>query len=105
MHLEVEEKKGPAAKMAMLRKLGLVEYAIDYATETADFEHAFSLAKAAGLTTKLADIHLKHAMHLEVISCRQCRLPPLHPRRMWRACQSDGGMRMCRTSECCGTAL
>lgn len=69
MHLEVEEKKGPAAKMAMLRKMGLVEYAIDYAIETADFENAFSLAQAAGLTAKTADVHLKHAMHLEVCPC------------------------------------
>eukprot|EP00892_Ulva_mutabilis_P000305 jgi/Ulvmu1/10275/UM060_0077.1 len=65
MHLEVEEKKGPAAKLALLRKMGLVEYAVDYAAETADFEHAFSLAQAAGLTAKVAEIHLKHAMHLE----------------------------------------
>lgn len=84
MHLEVEEKKGPAAKMALLRKMGLVEYAIDYATETADFEHAFSLAQAAGLPAKTADIHLKHAMHLEVApwtcSCRrETVVKPLWP--------------------------
>lgn len=80
MHLEVEEKKGPAAKMAMLRKMGLVEYAIDYAVETADFEHAFSLAQAAGLTAKTADIHMKHAMHLEVGACTRCARskPPRH---------------------------
>lgn len=66
MHLEVEEKKGPAARLAILRKMGLVDYAIDYATESGDFENAFALAEASKSTTKLPEIHLKHAMHLEV---------------------------------------
>jgi hypothetical protein len=69
--LEVEEKKGPAAKLGMLRKMGLVDYAIDYAAETCDFEHAFSLAEAANAVAKLPDLHLKHAMHLEVSTCLQ----------------------------------
>ena len=66
MHLEVEEKKGPAARLAVLRKMGLVDYAIDYAAESGDFENAFALAEASKSTTKLPEIHLKHAMHLEV---------------------------------------
>lgn len=66
VHLEVEEKKGTAAKMALLRKMGLVEYAIDYAMENGDFEHAFQLADQSQSTGKLPEMHLKHAMHLEV---------------------------------------
>ena len=57
--------QGSAAKLAMLRKMGLVEYAIDYAVESADFEHAFQLAQQSGNAARLPDIHLKHAMFLE----------------------------------------
>lgn len=66
MHLEVEEKKSPATRLSILGKMGLVDYAIDYAAESGDFENAFTLAEAAKSTTKLPEIHLKHAMHLEV---------------------------------------
>jgi hypothetical protein len=105
MHLEIEEKKGPAAKLAVLRKMGLVDYAIDYAAESGDFEQAFSLAETAKATSKLPEIHLKHAMHLEVqnhahdlqkllftIACKSPpaalpsgRCPHLQRARTWRA--------------------
>ena len=48
----------------LLRKLGLLEQAIDYATESGAFAQAFELAKA-GAKQKLPDIHLKYAMFLE----------------------------------------
>lgn len=63
VHLENEQ--GSAAKLAMLKKMGLIEYAIDYAIESGDFEHAFQLADQSGNATKVPDIHLKHAMFLE----------------------------------------
>jgi hypothetical protein len=77
MHLEVEEKKGPAARLSVLRKMGLVDYAIDYAAESGDFENAFVLAIAAKATSKLPEIHLKHAMHLEVCSSIPMSVPLL----------------------------
>jgi intraflagellar transport protein 172 len=48
----------------MLFKQGLIEPAIDYATESRDFGHAFELAQAAA-QHKLPDVHLKHALFLE----------------------------------------
>jgi hypothetical protein len=45
--------------------MGLVDYAIDYAAESGDFDGAFALARQAGADAKLPDVHLKHAMHLE----------------------------------------
>jgi intraflagellar transport protein 172 len=69
VHLEVDEKKGEAAKLAMLKKMGLLEYAMEYAAESGDFEHALQLAEQSGSAAKLPEIYLKHAMHLEVCVC------------------------------------
>ncbi|KAJ9515621.1 hypothetical protein QJQ45_021684, partial [Haematococcus lacustris] len=48
----------------LLRKLGLLEAAIDYAVESGAFPQAFDLARA-GAKTKLPEVHLKYAMYLE----------------------------------------
>ncbi|GAX77698.1 hypothetical protein CEUSTIGMA_g5141.t1 [Chlamydomonas eustigma] len=48
----------------LLRKLGLLEQAIDYATESGAFVQAFELTRA-GAKQKLPDVHLKYAMFLE----------------------------------------
>lgn len=66
VHLEADAQQGPAAKVALLKKMGLMEYAMEYACETGDFAHAFQLAEQGGATAKLPEMHLKHAMHLEV---------------------------------------
>lgn len=55
---------GGDAGAKLLQKQGLIEPAIDYATESGAFEHAFELARA-GCPGKLCDVHLKHAMYLE----------------------------------------
>ena len=80
--LQVEEKKGAAAKIALLRKMGLVDYAIEYAAEAGDFAAAHTLAQQAGAAAKVPEIHLKHAMHLEVsaatsaVGCVTCCIKP-----------------------------
>jgi intraflagellar transport protein 172 len=48
----------------LLTKFGLVEQAIDYAIESGHFDHALELANSS-LKSKLAYVHLKHAMYLE----------------------------------------
>jgi intraflagellar transport protein 172 len=48
----------------LLTKFGLLDEAIDFATENGAFEFAFELAKFAD-KDKLADVNLKHAMFLE----------------------------------------
>lgn len=48
----------------LLTKLGLVSEAINYAVETSNFDHAFSLARSS-LREKLPEVHLKHALFLE----------------------------------------
>eukprot|EP01006_Ploeotia_vitrea_P029926 TRINITY_DN62385_c0_g1_i1.p1 TRINITY_DN62385_c0_g1~~TRINITY_DN62385_c0_g1_i1.p1 ORF type:complete len:993 (-),score=166.06 TRINITY_DN62385_c0_g1_i1:1161-4139(-) len=48
----------------LLQKFGLVEQAIEYAIESAHFEHAVELAQTS-LKSKLPYAHLKHAMYLE----------------------------------------
>ena len=48
----------------LLTKFGLIEQAIDYATESGAFEHAFSLAQNSK-KEKLPEVHLKYAMYLE----------------------------------------
>jgi intraflagellar transport protein 172 len=67
VHLETEEAE--AAKLTMLKKMGLLEYAIEYAAESGDFERALQLTEQSGSIGKLQDIYLKHAMHLEVRCC------------------------------------
>ncbi|CAM9795585.1 unnamed protein product [Chrysoparadoxa australica] len=55
---------GGEAGAKLLQKKGLIEAAVDYATESGAFDHAFELANAA-CTSKLPDVHLKHALYLE----------------------------------------
>ena len=55
---------GGEAGAKLLTKFGLVEQAIDYATESGAFDHAFSLASASK-KEKLPEVHLKFAMFLE----------------------------------------
>ena len=55
---------GGEAGAKLLTKFGLVEQAIDYATESGAFDHAFSLATASK-KEKLPEVHLKFAMFLE----------------------------------------
>ena len=55
---------GGEAGAKLLTKFGLIDQAIDYATESGAFEHAFALANASK-TDKLPDVHLKYAMFLE----------------------------------------
>lgn len=55
---------GGEAGAKLLTKFGLIDQAIDYATESGAFEHAFTLANASK-TDKLAEVHLKYAMYLE----------------------------------------
>jgi len=55
---------GGEAGAKLLTKFGLIEQAIDYATESGAFDHAFELARAS-LKTKLPEVHLKFAMFLE----------------------------------------
>ena len=43
---------------------GLIDQAIDYATESGAFEHAFALAQNSK-KEKLPEVHLKYAMYLE----------------------------------------
>lgn len=55
---------GGEAGAKLLTKFGLVEQAIDYATESGSFDHAFQLANASK-KEKLPEVHLKYAMYLE----------------------------------------
>uniref|UniRef100_A0A1X7UB13 IF140/IFT172/WDR19 TPR domain-containing protein n=1 Tax=Amphimedon queenslandica TaxID=400682 RepID=A0A1X7UB13_AMPQE len=48
----------------LLSKFGLLEAAVDYATENYSFDFAFEIAKAA-LKSKVPEIHLKYAIYLE----------------------------------------
>uniref|UniRef100_A0A7S0YIK8 Intraflagellar transport protein n=1 Tax=Polytomella parva TaxID=51329 RepID=A0A7S0YIK8_9CHLO len=49
---------------ALLKRIGLIEQAIDYAIESGAFAQAFDLARS-GLKSKLPEAHLKYAMFLE----------------------------------------
>ena len=49
---------GGEAGAKLLTKFGLVEQAIDYATESGSFDHAFQLANASK-KEKLPEVHLK----------------------------------------------
>jgi len=55
---------GGEAGAKLLTKFGLIDQAIDYATESGAFEHAFALALASK-KEKLPEVHLKYAMYLE----------------------------------------
>eukprot|EP00939_MAST-03C_sp_MAST-3C-sp1_P000124 g124.t1 len=55
---------GGEAGAKLLRKLGLIEQAIDYAIERRAFDHAFELARTC-MKKKIPEVHLKHALHLE----------------------------------------
>ena len=55
---------GGEAGAKLLTKFGLIDQAIDYATESGAFEHAFALANASR-KDKLPEVHLKYAMYLE----------------------------------------
>ncbi|KAM8953335.1 intraflagellar transport protein 172 homolog [Pelodytes ibericus] len=55
---------GGEAAVKLLTKFGLLETAIDYATENCSFDFAFELARVS-MKEKLSEIHLKYAMFLE----------------------------------------
>ncbi|KAI8999812.1 hypothetical protein BC832DRAFT_563653 [Gaertneriomyces semiglobifer] len=55
---------GGESAVKLLSKLGLLDAAIDFATENGAFEFAFELSRFAD-KFKLADVHYKHAMFLE----------------------------------------
>uniref|UniRef100_A0A8C3Y295 Intraflagellar transport protein 172 homolog n=1 Tax=Catharus ustulatus TaxID=91951 RepID=A0A8C3Y295_CATUS len=55
---------GGEAAVKLLSKFGLLEMAIDHATDTGAFEFAFELARLS-MKQKMPDIHLKYAMFLE----------------------------------------
>ncbi|CAM9289225.1 unnamed protein product, partial [Laminaria digitata] len=55
---------GGDAGAKLLNKQGLIEPAIEYATESGAFDHALELAQAC-CPAKLPGIHLKHALFLE----------------------------------------
>ncbi|KAI8611221.1 hypothetical protein BC830DRAFT_1069003 [Chytriomyces sp. MP71] len=55
---------GGESAVKLLTKFGLLEAAIDFATENGAFDFAFELSRFAD-KFKLADIHYKHAMFLE----------------------------------------
>ncbi|XP_033644927.1 intraflagellar transport protein 172 homolog [Asterias rubens] len=55
---------GGDSAVKLLTKFGLLESAIDYATENCAFDFAFDLARTA-MKNKMPDISLKHAMFLE----------------------------------------
>lgn len=55
---------GGDSAVKLLNKYGLLDAAIDYATENCAFDFAFELARIA-MKDKLPDIHLKYAMFLE----------------------------------------
>ncbi|XP_026197771.1 intraflagellar transport protein 172 homolog [Anabas testudineus] len=55
---------GGEAAVRLLNKFGLLEYAIDSASNNFSFDFAFDLARLA-CKEKIPDIHLKHAIYLE----------------------------------------
>mmetsp|Transcript_10682 Transcript_10682/g.13871 ORF Transcript_10682/g.13871 Transcript_10682/m.13871 type:complete len:1746 (-) Transcript_10682:405-5642(-) len=55
---------GGEAGAKLLDKLGLIEPAIEYATDSGAFDHAFELARAC-CKKKIPEIHLKYALFLE----------------------------------------
>ncbi|KAJ3413121.1 hypothetical protein HDV05_008517 [Chytridiales sp. JEL 0842] len=55
---------GGESAVKLLSKFGLLESAIDFATENGAFDFAFELSRFAD-KVKLADVHYKHAMYLE----------------------------------------
>jgi intraflagellar transport protein 172 len=55
---------GGDSAVKLLSKFGQLEAAVDCATDHFEFDFAFSIAKVA-LKEKVADIHLKKALHLE----------------------------------------
>ena len=55
---------GGEAGAALLKRLGLMEAAIEYAVEAAAFKHAFEFAEF-GAQAKMPEIHYKYAMYLE----------------------------------------
>ena len=55
---------GGEAAAKLLTKYGLLEVAIDYATDNGSFDFAFEMTKVAD-NSKLLEVHYKHAMHLE----------------------------------------
>ena len=55
---------GGDSAVKLLTKFGLLESAIDYATENCAFEFAFDLAKTS-MKNKFPEIYLKQAMYLE----------------------------------------
>eukprot|EP00957_Ditylum_brightwellii_P039610 2995869-Ditylum_brightwellii.AAC.1 len=61
LHLGINSG-GPRA----LSKMGLLDQAIEYATETGAFDHAFELARdETANPNAIAGVHLKYAMFLE----------------------------------------
>ncbi|XP_073712376.1 intraflagellar transport protein 172 homolog [Misgurnus anguillicaudatus] len=55
---------GGEAAVKLLNKFGLLETAIDFATDNYSFDFAFELARLS-MNQKTPDIHLKNAMYLE----------------------------------------
>ncbi|KAI8804484.1 hypothetical protein BJ742DRAFT_824622 [Cladochytrium replicatum] len=55
---------GGESAVKLLTKFGLLDAAIDFATENGHFDFAFELSRFAD-KAKLADVHYKHAMFLE----------------------------------------
>ncbi|KAJ3290304.1 hypothetical protein HK104_006864 [Borealophlyctis nickersoniae] len=55
---------GGESAVKLLTKFGLLDAAIDFATENGAFDFAFELSRFAD-KYKLADVHYKHAMYLE----------------------------------------
>ncbi|CAH1772611.1 unnamed protein product [Owenia fusiformis] len=55
---------GGDSAVKLLTKFGLLEAAIDYASENCAFDFAFELSRTA-MKNKMPDIHLKYAMFLE----------------------------------------
>jgi intraflagellar transport protein 172 len=55
---------GGESAVKLLSKFGLLEAAVDYATDNLSFDFAFEIARTA-LKSKLPEIHLKYALYLE----------------------------------------
>uniref|UniRef100_A0A668A2T2 Intraflagellar transport protein 172 homolog n=1 Tax=Myripristis murdjan TaxID=586833 RepID=A0A668A2T2_9TELE len=55
---------GGEAAVKLLNKFGLLEYAIDFASDHCSFDFAFELARLS-CKQKIPEIHLKNAMYLE----------------------------------------
>ncbi|KAJ1554535.1 hypothetical protein HK405_004770, partial [Cladochytrium tenue] len=55
---------GGESAVRLLTKFGLLDAAIDFATENGAFEFAFELTRFSD-RSRLADVHYKHAMYLE----------------------------------------